>query len=352
MNLFTVGPVNMFERTLKIGAEQVPYFRNDAFSKIVLEINQMTKELLNAPKDSEVVLLTTSGTGAMEASVANLCGKNNRALVINGGTFGERFIKLCKVYQVDFEELVVPFDKDLDAEMLSAYLNSNIDTVFVNICETSVGKLYSKQVLGDFVRRTGALLVVDAVSSFLADELDMAKLGADVVFTGSQKALALDAGLSLYAFTAKAQERMREVNYKGIYLNIIDYVADSHRGQTPFTPAVGTIIQLYDRMKGIMENGKESEIIRCKSFANYFRANIYNLPFELPKFCLSNCCTPLICKNNDAQNLKNFLVEKYDLHITPSGGNNANRLTRIGHLGNHTIDGIDDLINGIKEFYK
>lgn len=353
MNLFTVGPVNMFERTLKVAANQVPYFRNDAFSKVVLDINAITKELVNAPFDAEVILLTTSGTGAMEASVANLCGKNNRALVINGGTFGERFVKLCKVYGVDFEELIVPFDKDLDAEMLSPYMNKNIDTIFVNICETSVGKLYNKQLLGDFAKRIGAVLVVDAVSSFLADEMDMARMGADVVFTGSQKALALDAGLSLYVATQKALNRMKEVKFGGMYLNILDYIADSHRGQTPFTPAVGTIMTLHDRMLGIMENGKaEGEITRCKGFANYFRSNIYNFPFKLPQFTLSNCCTPILCVNNDAQKIKNFLVDNFDIHITPSGGANADKLFRIGHLGNHTIEGIDSLIKGIKEYYK
>ena len=118
MDLYTVGPVNMYNYTLDTYSKQLPYFRNDVFSQIVLESSDILKMLFDASEESKIVLLTTSGTGALEASIANLCGQNNKVLVINGGTFGARYIELCKRYNIEYCELNVPFSSDLSYENL------------------------------------------------------------------------------------------------------------------------------------------------------------------------------------------------------------------------------------------
>ena len=93
MKLFTIGPVEMYPKTLEIRAKQVPYFRNQSFSRVVLESSEMLKSLLDAPAESECIMLTCSGTGGMEATVMNCLGINDRALVIDGGSFGNRFCR-------------------------------------------------------------------------------------------------------------------------------------------------------------------------------------------------------------------------------------------------------------------
>ena len=352
MDLYTVGPVNMFEETLKEYSKQIPYFRNDEFSKTVLHINDMARKLYDAKEECEVVLLTTSGSGAMEASVASLCGQTNKALVINGGTNGKRFADLCERYQVNNEVLKLDFALDLTEELLKPYENKGIDTVFINLCETSVGKFYNPKVIGNFAKKIGAVLIVDAVSAFLADDFSMKDMGANLIFTGSQKAMALDAGLCLCCFDEIAKKRMEEVGYRGAYLNLLEYVKDSHRGQTPFTPAIATILAMEKRMDLIFEKGgKLSETNRCKEFAEYFREQIKGLPLTIPNYNLSNSCTALICEKEDAQQLRAYLVENYDIHITPSGGDMSNKLIRVGHIGKHTKGQYDLLVNGIKEFY-
>lgn len=350
-NLFTVGPVNMFERTLKIAAQPVPYFRNDEFSQTVLNINDSVKRLQNAPLGAEVVLLTASGTGAMEACVANLCDETTRALVVNGGTFGARFASLCRAYRAQTDEIAVPFERDLDEDLIAPYAKRRYDAIFVNVHETSIGKLYDLSLLKTLARQTGALLVVDAISSFLADPYDMSASGADVTIVSSQKGLALDAGLSVITISSAAARRMQEIGYRGVYLNLPAYFADAHRGQTPFTPAVGTVLQLADRLQGIEEQGLESEIERCAGFAERFRKGVREarLPYEIPQYRLSSCLTPLVCPRGNAKATVRALIARCDYHMTPNGGASADTMFRVGHIGRHETSDYDTLIDQLRE---
>lgn len=351
-DLFTVGPVNRFERTLKVASQPIPYFRNQEFSEVMFEIRRDFLDFLNAPQGSKAVVLTSSGTGGMEAAIISLCRKEDTVLVINGGTFGARFLDICNRHGIRSVSCDVPFEADLTAQMLAQYENIHIDAICVNIHETSVGKLYDGKLLGDFAKRKGALLIVDAISSFLADENDMSAIGADVVIVSSQKALALDAGLCLLALSTRAQARIVEIACKDLYFGLDKYLADAERGQTPFTPAVGTVLTLQDRLAGIRETGIGAEINRCRELAAYFRANISHLPLTVPRYALSDCLTPILFANGEARAMNEFLVKNYDIHITPSGGVNADCMARIGHIGNHDKKGLDRLISAMEEFYK
>lgn len=350
-DLFTVGPVNMFERSLRVASEPIPYFRNQAFSDVMTEIKEDFLSFLNAPEGSGFILLTSSGTGGMEAAVMNLCKQGDTVLVINGGTFGARFAEIVSLHGFRLLECKIPFDEDLTEATLAPFENEKIDVVCVNIHETSVGKLYDGKLLGEFARRKGALFIVDAISSFLADEIDMREFNADVIITGSQKALAVDAGVSLIALSPEAVKKQAEVNCRSLYFGFGNYLKDMERGQTPFTPAVGTVLTIQDRMRGIKEKGLQSEIDRCKTLAEYCRKAIKKLPLSVPSYRKSNCLTPIIFADGQAKAMNEYLVKNYDIHITPSGGANADRLARIGHIGNHDIAGLDRLIKAMEEFY-
>ena len=120
---FTVGPVMESEEVLEIGRCRTPYFRNQSCSKVMLENEAMMKELTFAPKESRVVFLTSSGTGAMEAAVMNCFNQHDRVLIVNGGGFGQRFVELCKIHMVNYSEIKVPLESKLTKEMLQPYEN-------------------------------------------------------------------------------------------------------------------------------------------------------------------------------------------------------------------------------------
>ena len=256
---FTVGPVMSSDAVRAIGADQVPYFRTAEFSDIMLENEKLIRKFAKASDDSRVVFLTGSGTAAMEAGVINCMNKEDKALVVNGGSFGHRFVQLLELHDVPHTEIVLGHGKALKKEMLDQYEEKGYTAFVVNLHETSTGVHYDIDMISDFCKRNGMFLLVDSISSFLADEFNMEKLGVDVMLTGSQKALACPPGVSVIVLSPKAIARIENNNPKCMYFDLKDALKNGERGQTPFTPAVGILRQINVRLKEIDAEGGVKE---------------------------------------------------------------------------------------------
>lgn len=347
---FTVGPVQMYEEELEIGAQQQPYFRTKEFSDITLENEMIMKELVNATQNSKTIFLTTSGTGAMEASVMNVFSKDDKVLVVNGGSFGHRFVELCEIHEIPFEEIKLSYGEILKKEDLEKYKNKGFTGFLVNAHETSTGVLYDLDLIGEFCKEQNLLLVVDAISAFLADEINMVKNNIDVVLTGSQKALALPAGMAIIVLNEKAIDRVKSNKVKSMYFNLESYLDNGKRGQTPFTPAVGVILQLNSRLKRIKENGIDSAINRTKYVAEIFREKIKGLPFEIANNNPSNALTPLKPTGKmTAYEIFEYMKDNYNIFLCPNGGELRDILFRVGHIGNISDGDIDALIEAFND---
>ena len=286
---FAVGPVMMDEEIRSLGAQEIPYFRTPEFSALMKENETLMKRFVRAGDGARALFLTGSGTAAMEAAVLNLFTEKDRVLVVNGGSFGARFEKLCQVLQIPHETIYLESGKALKKEHLDAYEGKNFTGFLVNVHETSTGVYYDMDLISDFCRRNGLVLLVDAISSFLADDFFMEKWGVDLVLTGSQKALALPPGLSVLVLGERAVERVKEHAVRSIYFDLKDYLKDGERGQTPYTPAVSVLIQLNRRLRRIEEQGLSAELERIRRQAEDFREKIKSLPFEIvsESLCLS-----------------------------------------------------------------
>ena len=142
MPLFTIGPVEMFPDTLEVRSRQVPYFRNAAFSQVVFESCDMIQKLMGAEEGARTILLTSSGTGAMEATVMNCLGTDDHALVINGGSFGARFCQILERHHVPFDSVDLASGEALVADRLAPYEGAGFTALLVNLDETSTGQLY------------------------------------------------------------------------------------------------------------------------------------------------------------------------------------------------------------------
>ena len=200
---FTVGPVQSCDKERSIGSQQVPYFRPPEFSAIMKENERLMCEFALAPEGSRAVFLTGSGTASMESVVMNVLNESDRAIVIDGGSFGRRFCKLCDIHGVPFDPLVLEPGKALTAKHLEPFNSAGFTAMIVNIHETSTGVRYDLDMISDFCNRNGLLLIVDAISSFLADKIDMSSKDVDVLITGSQKALACPPGCRLWFWLPK-----------------------------------------------------------------------------------------------------------------------------------------------------
>ena len=348
-NLFTIGPVEMFEETLEIGGKQVPYFRNDEFSQIVFSASAGLKRLLYNEK-GEIILLTCSGTGAMEATVMNCFTKEDNLIVIDGGSFGSRFVEICKVHEIPHKVVKVEQGETLTKEMIEETMAGEEFTgLLVNLDETSIGQLYDIDMISELCRENDLILVVDAISAFLADEVNMDKHGIDAVILSSQKALSLAPGLSVVALSERMLERVEGIDSKCIYFDFKDYLKNGERGQTPFTPAVRIIIELEDIVKRFEEKGIENIINETHELALYFRKRIKEIGLDYPSYPLSNAVTPVIFKDNNAEEVYRELIDKYGLTVNPSGGSNAKRMFRVAHVGNHSIEDTEELVRAIDE---
>lgn len=350
---FTVGPVMSSKEVLRIGGEQTPYFRNDEFSQVMLENEKLMKEFVHADKNSRVVFITGSGTAAMEATVMNVFNETDRVLIVNGGGFGQRFVDLCNLHRIPNDEIKLDFGHNITQEILDKYDSKRYTAFLVNICETSSCVYYDLDLISEFCTKNNIFLVVDAISSFLANPLNMTKQNIDVVITGSQKALACPPGISIVVLGQEAFKRIENNQSKSMYLDLKNMLKNGERGQTPFTPAVTILLQINARLNQIKRNGGvEAEIKRTKILANDFREKIEGLPLEVHCENLGNSVTAVYCINSKAGDIVDALKTDYDIWVNPNGGEIGNKMFRVGHIGNLTIEDNDKLIKAFKDLEK
>ena len=347
---FTVGPVQSSEAVRAIGAQQVPYFRTSEFSEVMFENERLVKKFAKASDDSKVVFITGSGSASMETAIMNTLSPSDKALVVNGGSFGHRFVELLELHHVPYAEIKLEHGKALKPEHLAPYEGKGYTAFLVNKHETSTGVHYNMNLISDFCRRNGLFLIADCISSFLADSFDMKELGVDIMLTGSQKALACPPGISIMVLSPNAIARINKTHCICQYLDLQIALKNMERGQTPWTPAVGILLQINARLKEIeAQGGVDSEIARIGSLAEYFRRGIKDLPFEIVSESLSNAVTPLHPTTASAYDIFLKMKDEYGIWICPNGGDMKDTIFRVGHIGALTTTDYDKLIAAFKD---
>lgn len=350
---FTVGPVMSSKDVLSIGSEQVPYFRTSEFSKVMLENERYMVEYSKAPQGSRAIFMTCSSTGSMEAVIMNCFSREDKVLVINGGSFGKRFSDLCDIHEIPHVDLKLKHGKKLTKEKLYEYDNQGFSGLLVNVDETSTAVLYDTLMIGEFCKKNGIFFVCDCVSSFLADPFDMTECNADVMITGSQKVLACPPGISMIVLSPRGIKRVENSKAKTMYFDIRDALKNQERGQTPFTPAVGILLQINKRLKEIERlGGADVEIARVEAQASDFREKIKDMPFELVSESPANGVTSVRPKNANAYDIFLILKDEYDIWICPNGGEMKNEVFRVGHIGALTHDDNTTLVNAFKDLQR
>lgn len=337
----------------KIGAEQVPYFRTPDFSELMLENEKLVKEFAGAGEGARVAFMTGSGTASMEAAVMNLFTGNDKVLVIDGGSFGHRFVEMLEIHEIPHEIIKPEFGCGVTAEQLAAYDNKGFTGFLVNLDETSVGVLYDIKLISDFCTRNNIFLVVDSISSFLCDPFNMEELNVQAMITGSQKALACPPGISLIVLSEKAVERVYQNHPRIMYLDLKLALKNGERGQTPFTPAVGTLRQINARLKEIQAaGGVSSEVKRIGDLAADFREKIKDFPFDFVSKSMPNAVTALAPRSGSAYTIFSILKDEYNIWICPNGGDLKDKVFRVGHIGALTPADNDTLIEALRDMQK
>lgn len=337
-----VFPGDIEESILKISGLPFPYMRTAQFSELVKDSEKMLLELIKC-RNGRVIFYTASGTGAMEAVVTNFVAQKKKAFIVAGGSFGYRWKSLCDYHHCPNEVFEVPFAKDMDYDELEKAVATSRPEVF--LCqhhETSTGQLFNLNKISAICRKYQVFLVVDVISSFLTDALDMDTMGIDVCITSSQKGLNIAPGLS---FVVLSERMLKETfAHKGYYFDFDENLKNLERGQTPYSPATSLFMQLHARLKGYVAQGVEAIIGEREKKALYFRSLCRKNGWEMPAENPSNCITGFFVHRNGDVLFTELL--KQDIFIMPGG---TPHYFRVSHIGLQSESELEDLANRIKE---
>lgn len=338
-----VFPGDLDREIAKIGSLPIPYMRTDWFSKINLESESILLELIHCNR-GRAIIYTGSGTGAMGAVVENYVSTKRKAIAINGGSFGKRWVSLCEYYGIPVVDFKVPFAKDINyAELEMAVEAEHPDVLLCQHHETSTGQLFNLEKISEICRRHDVSLIVDVVSSFLAEDLDMDGLGIDICVTSTQKGLNIPPGLSIL-FLSKRLDGY-EYAHRGYYWDFENNLSNLKRGQTPFSPATIIYLQLNARLKQLREQGGEAiNISQVRHRAKVFRAECRRYGWPMPAETPSSAITAIQTMDTAERHIFNGLINQYQTYIMPGS---VPGLYRISHMGLQSDEELRELAERI-----
>jgi aspartate aminotransferase-like enzyme len=332
--LLTPGPTPLPPEVCHALARPMIHHRTAEYSEIFGEVNKGLKYLFQTEED--VFTFTASGTGAMETAVINLLSKEDKVLAVEGGKFGERWIKICEAFGVDVIPVKVEWGKAVSSSEIERLLKENPDVkaVFTTLCETSTGVKTDIKVIAEVTGKTDAVLVVDAVSGLAAMELKMDEWGVDVVVSGSQKGMMLPPGLAFIALSKKAQKLVESSKLPKFYWDLKTYKKAMEKMDTPYTPSVSLMMALKEALKLIRDEGLENVLKRHALMAEATRAAVKALGLELFASSPANAVTAVKLPHN-MDGVKLYKIMKDEIGVQAAGGQAhlKGKIIRIAHLG-------------------
>jgi aspartate aminotransferase-like enzyme len=333
--LLTPGPTPVPPEVLAAAGEPVIHHRSPDFKELFARVLGRLREVYRTEND--VLVCTSSGTGAFESAVVNLLSPGERVLAVSAGNFGERWAKLataygCDVQQLAYEWAQVPQPADLERRLAE----TRAKVVFLVHSETSTGVVCDLESLVTVCREAGALSVVDAISSLGAVPLETDAWGVDVVVTGSQKALMTPPGLAFVSVSERAWRKAEQATLPRFYWDWQRARAAREKGSTPFTPATSTVVALDRALGLLLAEGLEQAFARHVALGRACRAGAKAMGLELysPDDDSSAVLTAILTPEGvDAVELRLSLRDRHGITLAGGHGEVADRLFRIGHIG-------------------
>ncbi|HEY9715493.1 MAG TPA: alanine--glyoxylate aminotransferase family protein [Chroococcales cyanobacterium] len=335
--LMIPGPTPVPDAVLEAVARHPIGHRTPEFSALLKESVEGLKWL--AETESDCLILTSSGTGAMEAAISNTISAGDKVLSLVCGNFSERWAQIAEAFGAQVERLKVEPGKAITAELVRKHLaagNTKFHAVTITHNETSTGVINNVEEIGKVVREHGALSIVDAVTSFGATELPIDKWNLDVVVSGSQKALMLPPGLGVIFFGPRAWEAKAKCKTASFYFDLAKYRKSVQADTTPFTPNVSLFAGLKTSVQMMRDEGKEAIFLRHKRMRECLRAGLRALGLEL--FVSDDAASPSITAilppaGITVDAIRKALKQKYRIFVADGQEDLKGKIFRIGHMG-------------------
>ncbi|MBI4589902.1 MAG: alanine--glyoxylate aminotransferase family protein [Candidatus Rokubacteria bacterium] len=333
--LMAPGPTPVPNQVLLAMAHPIIHHRTPEYEALFARVREGLKWLIQTTQ--ETILLAASGTGGMEAAVANTLSPGDKSLVIRAGKFGERWAEICQAYGVEVVALDAPFGHTVPADRVADALtkSSGIRAVFCQHSETSTGVLHDVKGYAEATRGSDAILVVDAVSSLGVADLPMDAWGVDVVVAGSQKGLMLPPGLAFCTLSDKAWALVKRARLPRYYFDLLEEKKLVVKNQPHFTPAVSIVVGLAAALAMLQAEGLANVFKRHDRLARATRAGVEALGLELfAKATPSPAITAVVSpKGIDGERVLATFASSHNITIAGGQGEMKGKVFRLGHMG-------------------
>jgi len=340
--LFTPGPTPLLPAAQFAMAAADIHHRTPEFRALYQRVLAQLKEFVGTKND--VIILSSSGTGAMEASVSNLTSPGDRVLVLTAGKFGERWSALAKAFGCEVDIVSSPYGQTFTLEAIKAALKLETRAVFMQANETSTGVRHDVEAVARLLKeqKSEALLVVDAITGLGTSALEMDKWGVDVLIGGSQKAVMIPPGLSYLAASQRAWDRMESTYNPRYYFDLRKERKNAKNGESAYTPAVALIAALGASLDwiaaqadGNLEKGREKLVANAEMIADMTRAALIALGFKLFNATSPGAAATAVYapEGVDSGLIVKELKSRFAAVITNGQGEMKGQIFRIAHLG-------------------
>lgn len=334
--LLTPGPTQIPPEICAALGRPIIHHRTPQFQENLKEAVEGLKHVFQTKND--IYLLTSSGTGAMEAAVCNLLSPGDKAITVEGGKFGERWSELCRSYGVEPNVLQVTWGKAADPAQIKKILDAHTDikAVFITQSETSTGVTTDVEAVARVVRNTNAVLVVDAVSGLGVIDLQMDNWGVDVVVSASHKGFMLPPGLAFISLSPKAFKLVETCKSPRYYFDLRKSREAMADVDTPFTPAIGIVIALNESLRRIKQEGLQNLFAGYARLAKGTReaAKALGLSIFPDESCLSNVLTAIkLPAEIDGNKVVKIMRDTYGISVAGGQDTLKGKIIRIAHMG-------------------
>ncbi len=332
--LFTPGPVYVPKKLLKKASGDLVYHREESFHKLFFSTIKELQKILFTKKD-KIFILTSSGTGAMEACVSNLSPKIGKALVVSCGYFGERWREILRSFGYQVEMIRSEFGKPVDPNEVERKikLDDTIKYIFTTLTDTSTGVKQDIKNFGRIARENNRYLIVDGICGIGADEFYFEDFYCDMVCGASQKALGGIPGISFIALNERVWEIIKNSQTPRYYFDLLNYDKFLNKKETPFTPAINTLYLFSACLQKINNLGIKKYWQRHSQYANFVRKQLLKNNIELFAQSPSNALT--IIKMKEGIDSTKIIAELKEKGILFGNGQRdlRGKIIRFSHMG-------------------
>jgi aspartate aminotransferase-like enzyme len=316
-------------------AQPILHHRTPEFSRLLAEVQDGLRRLFQT--EQEVLVLASSGTGAMEAAVTNTLSAGDKVIVVNGGKFGERWVKICQAFAVQVVEIRVEWGKAVEGHTVAQVLSEHPDAraLLVQASETSTTVLHPVEEIAALTRERDLLLMVDGITAVGAMDIPMDRWGIDILVTGSQKALMLPPGLAFTALSPKAWQFVEKAGLPRFYFDLARERKEQRKHTTAYTPAISLIVGLHEVLQGLEQEGLSRVFARHALLAQATRAAVQALGLSLlapdnPSPAATGVWLP---QNIGGTRFLSYLRDFFGVDFAGGQDQLRGRVVRIAHIG-------------------